>query len=63
MTDPAFVRAWRLYLAGPMASFTASELQLFQVAFVPAACSDRPWTRWHIYRDAHDREHKRHGIL
>ena len=63
MTDPAFVRAWRLYLAGSMASFTAGDLQLYQVAFVPGTCNDVPWTRWHIYRDAHDRETKRHGIL
>ena len=52
MTDPAFVRAWRLYLAGSMASFTAGDLQLFQVVFSNGTCNDVPWTRWRLYNDA-----------
>ena len=53
MTDPAFVRAWRLYLAGSLASFTAGDLQLFQVVFAHGACNDVPWTRWHLHREPH----------
>ncbi len=52
MTDPTFVRAWRLYLAGSMASFTAGDLQLFQVVFSNGSCNDVPWTRWRLYNDA-----------
>jgi cyclopropane-fatty-acyl-phospholipid synthase len=53
MTDPSFVRAWRLYLAGSLASFTAGDLQLFQVVFAHGQCNDVPWTRWHLYREPH----------
>lgn len=56
MTDRAFVRAWRLYLAGSMASFTAGDLQLFQVVFAPGGCNDVPWTRWHVYSEAAQKE-------
>jgi cyclopropane-fatty-acyl-phospholipid synthase len=51
MTDSAFVRAWRLYLAGSMASFTAGDLQLFQLVFSNGTCNDVPWTRWRLYND------------
>jgi cyclopropane-fatty-acyl-phospholipid synthase len=51
MTDSAFVRAWRLYLAGSMASFTAGDLQLYQVVFSNGTCNDVPWTRWRLYND------------
>jgi cyclopropane-fatty-acyl-phospholipid synthase len=50
-TSPAFVRAWRLYLAGSMAAFASGDLQLFQVVFAPGRSNDVPWTRWHMYRD------------
>lgn len=33
MFDEEFVRAWRLYLSGSVAAFTAGQLQLFQVLF------------------------------
>ena len=56
MTDSAFVRAWRLYLAGSMASFTAGDLQLYQVVFSHGTCNDVPWTRWRLYNDT--RSHK-----
>jgi cyclopropane-fatty-acyl-phospholipid synthase len=56
MTDRAFVRAWRLYLAGSLASFTAGDLQLFQVVFAHGNCNDVPWTRWHLYQDEHHKE-------
>jgi cyclopropane-fatty-acyl-phospholipid synthase len=63
MTDPAFVRAWRLYLAGSLASFTAGDLQLFQVVFAPGTSNEVPWTRWHVYNDKRSTSRKRHGIL
>ena len=49
MFDRRFVRAWRLYLAASMASFTTGFNQLFQVVFAPAANNDIPQTRAHIY--------------
>ncbi len=58
MTDPAFVRAWRLYLAGSMASFTAGDLQLFQVVFSNGTCNDVPWTRWRLYNDTRSNKEK-----
>lgn len=59
MTDWSFVRAWRLYLAGSMASFTAGDLQLFQIVFAPGHSNNVPWTRWHLYSDpAHKSKEK-----
>lgn len=49
MFDGNFVRAWRLYLAGSIAAFTTSELQLFQVLFSRPRKNDVPWTRAHLY--------------
>ena len=49
MFDPAFVRAWRLYLAGSIAAFTSGELQLFQVVFTHAENNQLPWSRAHLY--------------
>jgi cyclopropane-fatty-acyl-phospholipid synthase len=43
--DEAFVRAWRLYLAGSQAAFTTGWLQLFQMTFARGQWSDVPWTR------------------
>jgi cyclopropane-fatty-acyl-phospholipid synthase len=54
MTDASFVRAWRLYLAGSLASFAAGDLQLFQVVFAKGACNDVPWTRRPLYSDTRD---------
>jgi cyclopropane-fatty-acyl-phospholipid synthase len=56
MTDSAFVRAWRLYLAGSMASFTAGDLQLFQVTFAHGNCNEVPWTRWRLYNETRSKE-------
>ncbi len=56
LTDPAFVRAWRLYLAGSIASFTAGDLQLFQVLFSHGTSNEVPWTRWRLYNDTRSRE-------
>lgn len=47
--DDAFVRTWRLYLAGAQASFASGDLQLFQVTFGRAADTTRPWTRRALY--------------
>jgi len=48
--DETFVRAWRLYLAGSIAAFTTSSLQLFQVAFARPNVRDLPWNRAYLYR-------------
>lgn len=50
--DEGFVRAWRLYLAGSIASFTTGHLQLFQVVFTRAANNNIPFTREHHFRDS-----------
>lgn len=47
--DPAFVRAWRLYLAGSLAGFRLGTLQLFQVTFSRGCCNEIPWTRAALY--------------
>ena len=47
--DQQFTRAWRLYLAGSLAGFTAGTLQLFQVLFAHPEKSDIHWTRSHLY--------------
>ena len=48
--DEFFVRAWRLYLAGASANFSAGALQLFQVLFTRPTRNDIPWTRADLYR-------------
>ena len=45
MFDEAFVRAWRLYLAGSLAAFRSGCLQLFQVLFARHGSNEIPWTR------------------
>ena len=49
MFGPAFVRAWRLYLAGSLAAFRSGKLQLFQVLFQRHGDSHIPWTRAYLY--------------
>jgi len=49
MMDTAFVRAWRLYLAGSISAFAIGELQLFQVVFSRADNNQLPWSRAHLY--------------
>lgn len=49
MYDEAFVRTWRLYLAGAQASFTTGDLQLFQVTCGRPRDNGRPWTRRALY--------------
>ena len=45
MFDEAFVRAWRLYLAGSQAAFSTGSMQLFQVVFARGASNAIAWTR------------------
>lgn len=47
--DEAFFRAWRLYLAGSIASFTTGWLQLFQVVFARSGARGVPATRDRLY--------------
>jgi cyclopropane-fatty-acyl-phospholipid synthase len=49
MFDPAFVRAWRLYLAGSLAAFRSGDMQLFQVSFTRSGQNRMPWTRQYLY--------------
>ncbi len=51
MYDGVFARAWRLYLSGSIAAFTAGSLQLFQVLFTRQRNNDLPWSRVHLYDD------------
>lgn len=47
--DAAFVRTWRMYLAGSIASFHVGNLQLWQVVFAREPSRDLPWTRAGLY--------------
>ena len=49
MFDEAFVRTWRLYLAGSIAAFNTGSLQLFQVLFTKQENNAIPLTREYIY--------------
>jgi cyclopropane-fatty-acyl-phospholipid synthase len=49
MFDSAFVRAWRLYLAGSLAAFRSGDMQLFQVCFTRSGQNRIPWTRQYLY--------------
>ena len=49
MFDPAFVRTWRLYLAGSLAAFRSGDMQLFQVCFNRTGHNRIPWTRQYLY--------------
>lgn len=49
MFDEAFVRAWRLYLAGSNRAFVHGTLQLFQVLFSRTGMNAIPRTRAHLY--------------
>lgn len=51
MFDEPFIRAWRLYLAGSIATFLTGHLQLFQVVFNRATDNSLPWTREHLYKE------------
>ncbi len=49
MFDAAFVRTWRLYLAGSQAAFRSGDMQLFQVMFARSGYNRIPWTRDYQY--------------
>ena len=49
MFDERFVRMWRLYLAGSMASFVGGALHLFQLVFARSGENQIPWTRAQWY--------------
>lgn len=53
MFDEAFVRTWRLYLAGSEAAFLAGDMQLFQVTFTRPLDNNQPWTRRDLYGTQH----------
>jgi cyclopropane-fatty-acyl-phospholipid synthase len=48
--DDRFVRMWRMYLAGSIATFKIGGLQLFQLVFARESNNDIPWTRAHLYQ-------------
>lgn len=50
MFDEAFVRTWRLYLAGSEAAFDSGSLQLYQVVFSRSGDNSIPLTRDHLYQ-------------
>jgi cyclopropane-fatty-acyl-phospholipid synthase len=62
MYDQKFIRSWRLYLAGSIASFTSGNLQLFQVVFAHQNKNDLPWTRASLYAET-GRSRREHGLL
>lgn len=49
LVGPVRARAWRLYLAGTAASFSAATIDLFQVVFSRVRNDAIPWTRAHVY--------------
>lgn len=49
MFDESFVRAWRLYLCGSIASFVSGTNGLFQVLFARGNCNDAPSSRAYMY--------------
>ncbi len=49
MFDENFVRAWRLYLCGSIASFESGVNGLFQLVFARGNYNEVPWTRRYVY--------------
>lgn len=49
MFDDRFVRMWRFYLAGSIATFRVGGLQLFQVLFTRGSNNDIFWSRAYLY--------------
>jgi cyclopropane-fatty-acyl-phospholipid synthase len=47
--DDRFVRMWRFYLAGSIATFRVGGLQLFQVLFTRGGNNDISWSRAYLY--------------
>jgi cyclopropane-fatty-acyl-phospholipid synthase len=52
LVGAATARAWRLYLAGTVASFEAASLHLYQLVLTRAANDAIPWTRADWYASA-----------
>jgi len=50
MFDETFYRAWKLYLAGSVATFKLGRLQLFQILFARSGRNPVPVTRAHQYK-------------
>jgi len=50
MFDESFVRAWRLYLCGSIASFVSGVNGLLQIQFARGDYNDVPWSRDYIYK-------------
>ncbi len=59
--DRFFQRAWRLYLAGSQAAFTAGSLQLFQLVFARRGQDALPWTRAALYPLRSEAAQSAHG--
>ncbi len=51
MFDANFMRMWRLYLNGSIASFRTGGLQLFQIVFAHGQNNSLPWTRADLYKE------------
>jgi cyclopropane-fatty-acyl-phospholipid synthase len=51
LVGPERARTWHLYLAGTVASFEASTIELYQVVFTRTGNDAIPWTRAHLYTD------------
>jgi len=54
MFDEEFVRAWRLYLCGSIASFESGVNGLFQLVFARGNHNVVPWTRNYVYSQESD---------
>jgi len=54
MFDEDFIRTWRLYLAGSIATFRKGGAELYQIVFSREAMNDIPLTRAHLYSDVVD---------
>jgi len=54
MFDEEFIRTWRLYLAGSIATFRKGGAELYQIVFSREAMNDIPLTRAHLYSDVGD---------
>ena len=56
--DEEFIRSWRLYLSGSIASFYTGNMQLFQVVFTRSTNNALPWSRSYLYsQNMSDKEH------
>ncbi len=63
MFDEKFLRAWRLYLAGAVTTFSTGDMQLFQVIFARAGNNGVPWSRHYLYESQALRPGESNGTL